>query len=96
MVEQLEPPPPAKPPATAESADVSAEIAGLVEREPFDRVTCRRIHGSYYRCNWWAPASPNGYDNPAMGGLTVTTHRVRKSAFVRATRGKTGLTIRVV
>ena len=93
MVDQMEPPPPAQP---VEAADVAAEIAGMVEREPLDRVTCRRIHGNFYRCNWWAPSSLKDFDNPSMGGLTVTTHRVRTSAFVHAARGKTGLKIRVV
>ncbi len=98
MVEQLKPLPPASfaaAPAT-EAADLSAEIAGQVEKERSDRVSCRHIYGNCYRCNWWAPSSGKGYDNPGMYGLTVTTHTVRKSAFLHVTRGKNGLSIRVV
>jgi hypothetical protein len=95
MIEELELPPPTNPSSAPEIADLSAEIAGQVAREPLDRVACRRIYENYYRCNWWAPADGSGYDNPAMGGLTVTTHRVRKSEFLRVTRGRNGLNIRV-
>lgn len=95
MIEQLQPPS-ANAGSAAESADLSAEITGQVERLPTDRVACRRVYGNYYRCNWWAPASATGYDNPAMAGPTVTTHHVRKSEFLRVTRGKNGLSIRVV
>jgi hypothetical protein len=98
MIEELEvpPPSPATPLPEAKPADLSADIAAHVEREPSDRVACRRIDGNYYRCNWWAPANAKGYDNPYMGGLTVTTHRVRKSAFLQVTGTRNGLTIRVV
>jgi len=75
-------------------ADLSAEIARQVEKRPNDRVTCRRISGDTYRCNWWAPASISGYDNPAMAGLTVTTHRVRKSQCLNVTRASQELLIR--
>jgi hypothetical protein len=96
MIEELEPSPPAKAATTvaaADALDFSAEIVGHLEREPADRVTCRRVFDDYYRCNWWAPASKAGYDNPAMYGLTVTTHRVRKSEFLRVSRTTNGLTI---
>ena len=97
MIEELEPSPPAKAAikgaAAAEPSDLSAEIVAKLEREPSDRVTCRRVFENYYRCNWWAPASKAGYDNPAMYGLTVTTHRVRKSEFVRVSRTTSGLKI---
>ncbi|MGB7157233.1 MAG: hypothetical protein WBD40_04145 [Tepidisphaeraceae bacterium] len=96
MVEQLQPPPPANAKSAADVADLSAEIALQVEKEPSDRVSCRRVDENYYRCNWWAPANGKGYDNPWMGGLTVTTHRVRKSQFLRVTKSSDGLIIRVV
>jgi hypothetical protein len=96
MVKQLETPTPAKGAGAVEAADLSAEIAAHVEREPADRVSCRRVHGSHYRCNWWAPATGKEYDNPAMYGLTVTTHRVRKSQFMCVTRTTNGLTIRAM
>ena len=96
MVEQLEPSPPANAAGAAEVADLSVEIARQVEKQPADRVSCRRVYENYYRCNWWAPANVEDYDNPAMAGPTVTTHHVRKSQFLRVTRAKNGLTIHVV
>src|SRR5215211_1592257 len=73
--------------------DLSAEIALHVQREPSDRVACRRVHGDHYRCNWWSRADAAGYDNPNMNGPTVTTHRIRRSAFLRVTKTPAGLTI---
>src|SRR5215213_1460518 len=75
-------------------SDFSAEIAASVEREPSDRVSCRLIYGEHYRCNWWSRADTDAYDNPGMMGLTVTTHRVRRSAFLRVTKTAAGLKIR--
>jgi hypothetical protein len=83
-------PPPSRAPA---ATDLSEEIVLSVEKQPADRVTCRRITGDKYRCNWWAPAPAAGYDNPAMAGLTVTTHRVRQSRFLTATRTAKGLVL---
>ncbi|HMB95183.1 MAG TPA: hypothetical protein VKK61_04015 [Tepidisphaeraceae bacterium] len=71
--------------------DLSAEIILSVERLPGDRVTCRHIYGDHYRCNWWEQQSTNGYDNPAMHGLLVTTHRVRRSRFMKVTKSPGGL-----
>ncbi len=96
MVEQVEPLESPFAPVTAGAADLSAEIAAQVEREPSDRVACRHVYADYYRCNWWAQADATGQDNPGMSGPTVSTHRVRKSAFLRATRTRDGITIRVV
>ena len=70
----------------AAAVDLSAEIAATLEREPGDRVRCTWISGCNYRCNWWAPGSLSGYDNPGMFGLTVTTHIVRKSQFLSVTK----------
>ena len=82
--------------ATAEPVDLSGVIATQIDRRPTDRVTVRWIHGCNYRCNWWAPGDTGAYDNPAMAGLTVTTHRVRKSQFLRVTQTLKGLAIEVV
>jgi hypothetical protein len=71
---------------TGPGEDLSAEIALAVEKGPGDSVRCTRIWGSDYRCNWWAAEATGAYDNPGMGGLLVTTHRVRKSRFLRVTR----------
>jgi hypothetical protein len=73
--------------------DLSAEIILSLDKAPYDRLTCRRIFGNYYRCNWWAPEACGGYDNPSMEGLTVTTHRVRKSRFLTATKTAGGLVV---
>jgi len=54
------------------------------------------VSGNHYRCNWWSPGDTDAYDNPQMGGLTVTTHRVRQSQFLRVTRSGAGLSIEVV
>jgi len=74
-------------------ADLSSEIAGTIAKSRDERVTCRRIFGNYYRCNWWAPYTHSGYDNPQMAGLTVTTHRVRRSQWLHVTRSAAGLDI---
>jgi hypothetical protein len=73
--------------------DLSVEIAQSIERAYGQRVTCRRISGSNYRCNWWSPKSPSAYDNPKMQGLLVTTHVVVKSRFLTVTRTEQGLAI---
>lgn len=80
-------------PAARASEDLSAEIVNAVERLHGDQVRCTRVSGNKYRCNWWAPESTAGYDNPRMGGLMVTTHRVRKSRFLVVTRTPAGLRI---
>ena len=77
------------------SADLSARVAAAVERQPGDTVRCTRVGEDRYRCNWWAAQSTGTYDNPGMNGLLVTTHRVRKSLFLRATQTPAGLTLRI-
>jgi hypothetical protein len=83
-----------KTPADAD-ADLSHEIAATVGRETGDHVTCKRIYGNRYRCNWWAPQNVGTYDNPAMTGLMVTTHRVRKSAVLDVTKPGDQLLIKI-
>lgn len=78
----------AKPPA-----DLSAEISARIEKQSDERVTCRRIWGDHYRCNWWAALPTQKYDNPLMEGLMVTTHRVRKSRFLNVTKAGENLVI---
>ena len=84
---------PAKASREPVAEDLSEEIVRSVEKRPEDRVTCRRIYGRNYRCNWWSPAAELGYDNPRMEGLLVTTHRVRLSRFLRATKTASGLVL---
>ena|ERR1051325_4206562 len=65
--------------------DCSAEIERLMAKEPRDRVRCVRVFGDFYRCNWWAPLVQPVDSEPVVDWAAATTHRVRKSAFVRAT-----------
>lgn len=84
-------------PAGEKNRDLSAEIISTVKREKNERVTCRRISGDYYRVNWWCPEGVDSYDNPAMGGLLVTTNRICKSWFVHVVPtagGKLKMTVR--
>jgi hypothetical protein len=68
--------------------DLASEVVATIGRSPGERVTCRRIVGNNYRCNWWAAENTRHYDNPTMSGLTVTTHRVVRSQLLRITRSK--------
>ncbi len=89
IVEQSE-----KPERKAAEPDLSAEIAQSIARAVDEKVTCRRISGRNYRCNWWSPSNSHGQDNPRMGGLLVTTHVVRKSQFLNVTKTEKGLQIK--
>ena len=66
--------------------DLSEQITKTIEKRPGDEVRCTWVSGDNYRCNWWAQLSTDGYDNPSMMGLLVTTHRVRRSRFLHVTR----------
>ena len=79
--------------ATPPVIDLSAEIVQAVERRVGDQVKCTRITADTYRCNWWAAFTSEGYDNPGMSGLLVTTHRVRQSRFLRVTKNSGKLEI---
>lgn len=87
------PTPPSAPVASAVAEDYSEEIVRLVKKRPADRVTCKRVSGNNYRCNWWSPADDGKYDNPQMSGLTVTTHVVRQSRFLTVTKSAGGLVV---
>jgi hypothetical protein len=82
--------------AKAPVEDLSVEICGSIEKQAGDRVKCTRISGNTYRINWWAPADLSGFDNPSMGGMLVTTHRVRKSKFLHVTKTTDGLLMKNV
>jgi hypothetical protein len=86
-------PPQAKSEPPQDVDDLSEEISRAVEKRPDDRVTCRRIWGNSYRCNWWSVADSSNYDNPKMGGNLVTTHKIRMSRFLNVTRSRLGLVI---
>jgi hypothetical protein len=93
MSEETQEVPPVTEVTPKATADLSPEIIRQVEKQRYDRVTCRRVGGDGYRCNWWAPGDTAAYDNPAMAALTVTTHRVRRSRFLYVTRTAKGLLI---
>jgi hypothetical protein len=58
-------------------ADLSPEIASLLERESDERVRVVRVFDDCYRCNWWVQdAGPHPFWLP--------TGTIRKSRFVRA------------
>ena len=77
-------------------SDLSDELVRTLKRSAGERVTCRRIFGDKYRCNWWSAIDTKGYDNPNMGGQTVTTHRVARSELLHVTKTNAGLVIKTV
>ena len=76
--------------AGSDPEDLSKEIEQAVDRLVGDNVRCTRVTASTYRCNWWSAVPTGGYDNPAMGGMLVTTHRVRRSRYLHVTKGAGG------
>jgi len=66
--------------------DLSAEIIQSITKEHNQRITCMRVCGDNYRCNWWTPAPAKRQDNPQMRGLLVTTHVVAKSRFLNVVK----------
>src|SRR3954466_2642695 len=85
-----------KPAAAAEDAvtDLSREVEHTVERRVGDRVRCARVFEDYYRCNWWAPAAARkGSAQVPQEWSAASLHLVRKSRFLRVTRGPEGLSI---
>ncbi len=70
------------PKAPAQSPDLSNEIIRAVERQPGDRVRCRRVTDSTYRVNWMALDKPDG--DRGLGSME--TYRIRASRFLRVTK----------
>ena len=64
-------------------ADLSAEIALAVAKEPGDRVRVARVWGDHYRCNWVAPR------NRIENALLESFH-IRRSRFLKVTRAEGG------
>jgi len=69
-----------QPPAS----DLSRQIESAMVKEPLDRVRCIHLFGTFYRCNWWAPAAGPASRGGGFDWATATTHRVRKSTFLNA------------
>jgi hypothetical protein len=76
--------------------DLSDEISHSVDKQPGDDVRCTLVGNGNYRCNWWAARPTGAFDNPGMGGLLVTTHRVRQSRMLHAARDGQRLVIHEV
>src|SRR4051812_16120365 len=77
--------------AQPKAQDLSKEIVLALPKAAGERVTCRRISGDHYRCNWWSAQGTSEYDNPSMHGLMVTTHRVSRSQLLHVTKTAKGL-----
>lgn len=80
---------PTTAPRRTESADLSAEIMRTIERQPGERVRCRRVYGDNYRCNWHAL---DRSDDPGRE-LAIDTYTIRQSKFLRVTQTANGLQI---
>jgi hypothetical protein len=71
---------PLKSPASVhKTPDLSAEIARTVQKQPGDRVKCRRVAANTYRCNWFAPE----HAAEDQGLCFLDTYRIRDSRFLR-------------
>lgn len=76
--------------------DLSDEIASTVDRWPGDQVRCTHISGSHYRCNWWSVDPGMDVGRHGLPILAITTHKVRRSQFLRVERAQRGLNIEVL
>ena len=75
---------PTNTPATAPTpADLSAEIALAVAKQPGDRVRVARVWGDHYRCNWVAPKN-------RLEGSMLESFHIRHSRFLKVTRAEGG------
>ena len=79
--------------APTREPDLSDELSRSVEKQPGDQVRCTHVGNGNYRCNWWAPQGPGGFDSSTMACLLVTTHRVRKSCLFRVSKNGERLVI---
>jgi hypothetical protein len=69
------------PAARKETPDLSSEIMRTVDKQPGDKVRCKRVSATTYRCNWLC------VEDDAGGDLRVLeTWRIRDSKFLRATK----------
>ena len=67
--------------ARTETPDLSSEIVRTVDKQPGDKVRCKRVSATTYRCNWLC------VEDDAGGDLRVLeTWRIRDSKFLRATK----------
>jgi hypothetical protein len=76
-------------PATApKPADLSAEIAMTVAKQPGDRVRVSKVWGDHYRCNWVAPTARLAGDRSE--GTMLESFHIRHSRFLKVTRAEGG------
>jgi hypothetical protein len=74
----------AEAPKTSE--DLSKAIEKSVERQPDEQVKSVRLFDNFYRCNWWV-------EDKTPHPFWISTGKIRKSSFLRATMTPTGLHI---
>jgi len=72
----------------AKLADLSAEIALAVAKQPGDRVRVTRVWGDHYRCNWVAPRHSSAVKR--MEGSLLESFHIRHSRFLKVTRAEGG------
>ena len=68
------------------SDDLSKEIEHSVDRQPDEQVKSVRLFDDFYRCNWWV-------EDKTPHPFWISTGKIRKSSFLRATKTSTGLLI---
>ena len=66
--------------------DLSRTLEQAMSKQSDEKVRCVRVFGSFYRCNWWQSDSGDRTSS-------VTTHKIVRSMFVRATVTPDGLQI---
>jgi hypothetical protein len=74
----------ASPATPATPENLSKLIEQAVAKEPNEQVRCVRVFNDRYRCNWWAVGKEAAWDS-------VTTSRIVRSEFLRATATADGL-----
>lgn len=72
-------------PSAPVAEDLSEAIKQAVEKKPDEEVRIVRVFGDRYRCNWWVQ------DPAPETMLALSTGKIRRSRFLRAT--KTGDTL---
>ncbi len=66
--------------------DLSEAISQSVERQADEEVKIVRVFDDRYRCNWWVR-------DKAAQPMFMTTGKIRRSSFLRATRNADKLVI---
>jgi hypothetical protein len=80
-----------KNPKPRSTPDLSAEIAGTIQKGKGERVRVTRVYGDNYRCNWLA--LDDGLEARRGTTMPIETYRIRDSKFLRVTKAEGKLTI---